>query len=815
MLLLASFLSGAAGLVFELLWAKRLGLLFGSAAAAQAAVLAAFLGGLALGSRLLGARADAAPSPLRYYAKLEAAVALFGVLAPALLSLASGPLRLLAPAGVLFHAFLMGGAIPALCRAAGGDAQRGLGRLYAANAAGASLGVLGAAFVAIPRLGLGYAGFGCGAALNVLAGLAALAAARPVPAAPAALPARPAPATPLPAALVLWVALASGAAALVYETAWTRLLALVLGGSTYSFAEMLAALIGGLAVGGAYAASAGMRRRDSALSLGAVCMGAGLAVLLSLPLAPLLPYEFVRLRVAWPDAGFLTFEAFKFAVCALFLLVPAAALGAVPALSARLLDEDEAGRGERVGELLAANALGNALGAAAGLWLLPRAGVEGALRAAAAAHLLCGAVVLWRARPSRRAAWVALAAGWGLAAFLPAWDTRYFARGVYRGRPVDHADFKDFKAYHREVQVLYHRDDREATVHVLRYGNDQVSLNVNGKADASTGNDMETQVLVGSLPLLLRPGARSALIIGWGSGVSAGSALRHPVPRVDVVELIPAVLEGSRWFEHVNGLPFSDPRLSVAVQDAKTFLSAPGPLYDVIASEPSNPWMAGIADLFSTEFYARARERLAPGGLFVQWFHLYEMDDEGFRLVLRTLRSAFPHVTIWRGSSGDALLVGSDRRLDIDPAAFERAYLHPEVWRDLARIDIDAPTALLERQCASEETAAALAGEGPLNSELRPLLEYSAPRAFHRRDRVLSLRAADDRDSREGRARLLLAEYLRERGRPLQPRELREWAANFRGAELSPGADLVFEEWRRLYPKDPDYESARKLVLGR
>jgi spermidine synthase len=374
MLLLASFLSGAAGLVFELLWANRLGLLFGSAAAAQAAVLAAFLGGLAIGSRLLGSAADAAPSPLRFYARLEWAVALFGLAGPLLLG-AAEQVRLLAPAAVLFHAFLMGGAIPALCRAAGGDAQRSVGRLYAANAAGAAVGVLGAAFAAIPLLGLSYAGFACGAALNVLAGWAALRAeGRPLPADPPAPRRDASPASELPLGLVLGAAFVSGAAALVYETAWTRMLALVLGSSTYSFAEMLAALIGGLAVGGALAASAWARRRDSGTLLGLSCLGAGLAVLASLPAAPLLPWVFSRLRADLPELTFYGYELMKFAFCALVLLVPAAALGAVPALAARHTERDQAGRGGRVGELLASNALGNALGAAAWLWLLPRFG---------------------------------------------------------------------------------------------------------------------------------------------------------------------------------------------------------------------------------------------------------------------------------------------------------------------------------------------------------------------------------------------------------------------------------------------------------
>lgn len=814
MILLASFLSGAAGLVFELLWSKRLGLLFGSAAVAQACVLATFLGGLALGSERLGKRADAAPEPLRFYANLEWLVALYGLLAPALLHMADGRAKLSAPLAVLFHAFLMGGAVPALCRAAGGDAQRSVGRVYASNALGASLGVLAAAFVLIPALGLDWAGFAAGSALNVLAGLAALRAAAPSGPAPAPAPAHKGkPAQPdLPLELVLGAALLSGCAAIVYESAWTRVLALTLGGSTYSFAEMLAGLILGLSVGGALASSALLRRRSPATVLGWACLAAGAATLAGLPVAWRLPYLFAKLRSALPAATFHGLETGKFLLCAGVMLPVAAALGVVPAVCARLCDDGDRARGGSVGRLLAANSLGNALGAAAGLWLLPSLGLEGTLRAGASLHLLTGALVLFVAGGARKAGLALALAGLAAAAVAPRWDSRFFARGIYRGLSRLGAGFEDYLVYHRATKQLYHKDDREATVDVLLYENGQLSINVNGKADASNGSDMVTQVLMGALPLLLKPDAQAALVIGWGSGMSVGAALRGPIPRVDAVELIPGVVEGSRAFDAYNGRPQEDPRLSIAVEDAKSFLLRPGPSYDVIASEPSNPWMAGIADLFSVEFYARARQRLAPGGLFVQWFHTYEMDDDGFRLVLRTLRAVFPHVTIWRGSFGDALLIASDRPLALDDAAFERAYMSPAVWRGLSEVDIGAPTALLSLQSASEEGAKELAGEGPVNSELRPILEYQAPRAFFRHDMVRALDLADERADRVKRERLLLAGFLKRRGKPLQPREFRAWAAMRHGGDDFAAVALTLEDWKRLYPRDEGYASALKLL---
>ncbi len=570
-------------------------------------------------------------------------------------------------------------------------------------------------------------------------------------------------------ALALAVVFFSGAAALVYETAWTRLLGLTLGASTHAFALMLSAFIAGVAAGGALASSAALRRRDPRVVLGVSSALVAVSVLATLPLCPRLPFLFMKLRPAFGGGGaaYLGYEAVKFGVCAALLLLPAAALGASLPVAARLAAGEGAERGRRVGAVLSANAFGNVLGAAAGLWLLPRLGVEGLLRAGAAVHLLLGAAVLWRVRPASRAGvGVVLAAGLAACAFAPRWDPRMVSRGGYRGTPIPGLTFEQFVKNNNGVEVLFHRDDREATVGTLRYDGVKIALHVNGKADASTGTDMGTQILMGSLPLLLKPDSRSMLLIGWGSGVSAGSALRHPLGSLDAVELIPAVVEASRHFDHVNGLPTTDPRLTLHVEDAKSLLLRPGPLYDVIASEPSNPWMAGVADLFSVEFYARARSRLTPDGLFVQWFHLYEMDDAGFALVLRTFRSVFPHATIWRiPYTGDALIVGSARPTAFDHEAFERAFRRPEVWNDLTRADVGAPTTLLSFQAASEETAAALAGEGPVNSELRPLLEYSAPRAFFRKASVMSLALADDRGDAVRRERLLLARALKARAR--------------------------------------------------
>jgi spermidine synthase len=424
--------------------------------------------------------------------------------------------------------------------------------------------------------------------------------------------------------------------------------------------------------------------------------------------------------------------------------------------------------GGRVGGVFAANTAGNVLGAFAGLLLLPRLGIEGVLFWGAAAHWLIGIFVLRRAWPMPAARRRALALG-GLAAlacyrvWLPGWDLRILSNGSFRIKsPLPFSGEAQFRGIFSEWRLPSYRDDREATVSVLRYPSGILSLRVNGKADASTGPDMKTQVLLGEIPLLLKPDARRALVVGWGSGMTAGSMLRHPLERLDAVELIPAVAQASRFFTRENGGVLDDRRLSLSLEDAKTFLARSGPRYDLIVSEPSNTWMAGVGDLFSQEFYAQARARLGPGGLMAQWFHIYEMNDELFAVVLRTFRSSFAHATIWRVDDSDILLVGAQAPLRPDFGAMRLAFLRPEVRQDLGRVGMRDLAAVLSLQSAGEETVAALAGTGPLNRELRPILEYEAPKAFFNNEDVSVVADHDDRKDPLRCQTLLLGDYLRD-----------------------------------------------------
>ncbi|MDE2509786.1 MAG: hypothetical protein KGL74_01570, partial [Elusimicrobia bacterium] len=487
-------------------------------------------------------------------------------------------------------------------------------------------------------------------------------------------------------------------------------------------------------------------------------------------------------------------------------------------LAVRLV-EGGAGRGRDVGRVFAANAAGNVLGAATGWLILPWLGVEGILRSGTTVFLLLGGIILWISWPAplvrrRAAAAAALAALAAYRAWLPRWDKGLLNQGFFRSRPDftlnSYADY--LKVFGGLVETAYSRDDREATVTVSRFQSGILALKVNGKSDASSGPDMRTQILLGQLPLILKPGARDALLVGWGSGVTAGSMLTHPLERLDAVELIPSVVEASRFFDAQNGGARNDPRLDLRIEDAKSFLARDGRRYDVIVSEPSNPWMAGVGDLFSVEFYRRARARLAPGGIMAQWFHAYEMDDALFAMVLRTFRSAFPHAEIWSIADNDLVIVGSDGPLPSDFAAMEKEFRIPAVRKDLSRADVHHLTTLLAAQSASEETTARLAGEGALNEELRPRLEYGAPKAFFLAAAAASVALNDDRDEPSLRSRLLLAADLNSRRRPPSKEEFLDRMVFPHSPREMPALRAWLEDWKSRYPRDPMREDVVRIL---
>lgn len=752
-------LSGAAGLIHEIVWSKQIGYLLGSSLHSVATVTAAFLGGLALGAHTLGPRLVRRSDPARRYAQLEGMVALFGLAMLPLLRALDGPIGMLwracggegpsfaiARVALLFTvlvppAALMGATLPVLvARCERGALGSGLAGLYAINTAGAVLGSLVAGFLLLPTLGL-QASAAVAAVLNLAAAaLAALQPREPVPSG-RTHDVVPDVVTVLPtvsARRAYAVAFAlSGFAALALQLAWVRMYSLVLGSSVYSFAAVLGVYLSGLALGSALVAPF-LARLATPFGFALLELTFAASVLLAQRLDRQLPRMMLeageRMGPSW--TGLL---GAQLGLVVPVLLVPCVLLGALFPVTTRLLQHDDGARS--TGRAYAINTLGTLAGALlTGFVLLPALGVQGVVRGVAGLAVLAALspfVVASVPRPSRpRAIVLVVALGLVLAAgvSLPRWDPMLMSLGVYRPFSARNlmtswrgagAQGDPTRMVAAAQRVLFYREGVNASVLVATDAEGRRRwLRVGGKIDAGTG-DMLTQVMLGLLPAsLAKPDART-LIVGHGSGTTAAAALAAGAGPTDVVELEPAILEASRLFHEGGGDPLDDPRVSVHVEDARTWLAHTRTQYDLIVSEPTNPWIAGVNALFTTDFYARVRARLAPDGVFCQWLQVYELSPASFHGLLAAFATQFPEAHLfflWRSS--DLLLVAGPPDRTLSRARLASPALAP-LWaearltgpEDVAAFDLGP---LADLRGALRDAAA--------NTDDHPFVEYRAPR---------------------------------------------------------------------------------------
>lgn len=921
------FLSGGSGLVFETLWTRKLSLVFGSTTLSVASVLTAFMGGLALGSWLLGRRlADRVRRPILWYAVIEGLVGAWGLLVPVVVDhlyphlnrflwqhfepgyFTFSFLRFLFVLLLLLPpTALMGATLPLLARHfVTTDAElrrvgRRVGALYSLNTLGAILGTFAAGFLLLPTVGFRWTN-GIASATNlalcaaVLLVFVVLRARGSSPAAAGATagaavePGRPAvdeaagtggaaeeapasSAAPAPdeeeyvlgrrAKLAALVAFGvSGFASMNYQVAWNRVLAMVIGSSVYSFTIILLAFLVGIAGGSALASAALRRMRNPLVWLGLVQLWIGLSSLAGYYLADDYPYLFAWLvdRIGAMDGtggseGLVRLVGFG--VAALAVLPATLGMGATLPLTVRVCATSRERVGRDVGTVYAVNTIGAILGSFAsafvlvpGFSALARAwfGQGYGLQLTFAFSILLNlglALTLFLAAPDRRRGADRPAARiqafrWAAVSLIPAlvglltlltvlrgwtWDIDRLVAGSFRL-----AYLQSVLSGERRGELLYLSDGISTTVTVQRWGS-HLAMKNNGKVDASTGDDMPTQVMVAGLPLLLHPRGPEGLrvaIVGFASGVTVGTALRFPVARVDTVELEPATIESSWFFREVNLLSYEggagdpralefrplrrDPRLHVLSNDGRNFLASTPERYDVVISEPSNPWITGVANLFTLDHFVAARQALAPGAVFCQWVQLYEMSEGSVQSILRTFAAAFPHVRVFAASSGssDLILLGSLVPLPLRIDELRRRLAQADAAAALAEhrskvtVADDVPAQLMFADRA--EVLAFTAG-ATINTDDNAFIEFQAPRDLVRYatvdseivDRVYALDWDHGRLSlaalREAGYRLDGAEAVAELHAVtealLRAGRLR-WAARLLVEALTPGAGVPF-----------------------
>jgi predicted membrane-bound spermidine synthase len=728
------FGSGFSALVYQTAWQRMFRLTFGASTAASAAVLAIFLGGLGLGGVLLGKRVERSPRPLAYYGNLELGITVLAVLSPFLsagahaLYLAAGGSQALGQLGATLlrlvltalvigpAAVLMGGTLPAAARAVVSEhdaSRRGLALLYSLNTIGAVLGALVGPLLLFGLLGNQLTLWGA-ACINGLVAITARAIGRsaaevpvtieppnaraPAPAGSAASAspgttqpappgfAAPAPARsePAPAPLIYVAAALVGFVFLALELVWYRLLAPLMSGSSLTFGLILACALAGIGIGG-YLFSRRSETQPATLTLLAATLGLeAVCVLIPFAWGDDLALTAAHLR-AMHNLGFGYLLAAWTLVAALLVLPAAIVSGYQFPVIFSLLGQGRERVAQQVGRAYAFNTIGTLSGSLlAGFVLLP---VLGATKlwwllayALALLGLACAVYAQRQGASVRRIALPVLFAGAALALGAAPGPGRVFRHTPVGAGRVELADksVNQVIAWRlgAEDGIVWERDGVESSVAIDAANG--IAFIVNGKSDGSIVGDGATQAFLGLLPAALHGRAKTAFVVGLGTGMTAGLLARVPgVERVEVAELEPAVREVARRAAPVNGRVLDNPKVHILNGDGRELLLTSSRKFDLIISEPSNPYRAGVASLFTREYYEAAASRLERGGLFVQWLQGYEADAITIAITIHTLRQVFPRLSLWGPQGHDLVLVASFEPQIIDADRLRRDLAHP------------------------------------------------------------------------------------------------------------------------------------------
>ena len=774
--LLLFFCSGATALIYEVVWSKYLSQMLGSTIYAQTVVLAVFMGGLALGNRWFGAKADRLVAPVRAYGFVELAIGLYAFFFPNLYSLADklfvsvgssalenaaflmvlkGTLGLLL---LIVPTVLMGGTLPLLVvflQRTSIDAGQRSARFYSVNSLGAVSGSAIAGFYLIQNWGM-VASLQIAALVNVGIAAAAILLSRNletdrVPVAAEAESSTPVlDGKPLQWATIL-VAL-TGGVSMGLEVLSSRSMALLFGSSLQSFAIVLIAFILGIGLGSAAIASPRFRAWNSTRAITVLLIAASLWIgLLVFRIESWVEiYRVLRTGIARSTTGYFFHQLVATGIAMFVLGIPAASIGAVLPLLIRA-GAGSAGMGKQVGRLLTWNTIGAVVGVLlTGFVLMPRLGLRNAFLFLALGLAIAGFIA------SRRVAAKQFVTASGftcalLVTFMCVGNHDWrnvMSSGVFRARETE-VDPTALTLRKKHMKIYFYEDAPDATVSIEQGDGigapADLGLRLNGKTDASSRGDLCTQLLIGHVPMAANPGAKDVFILGLGSGITGGAILGHPVTNLTIAENCEPIIRAAKYFEPWNRGVLTNALTKVVCEDARTFLKLSPQKYDVIITQPSNPWMAGVGSVFSREYYQLGASRLKEGGIMAQWFHVYDMHDGVVSLVLRTFSSVFPHMEIWDSGSGDLILLGALKPWPSEPSVYQHLFARPQVKKDFERIGIKSPEALWARQLASQDTAFAIAGEGPVQSDLFPVLEYEAPRAFYIGARSKGISKFDER----------------------------------------------------------------------
>ena len=799
------FLSGLSGLIYEILWTRMVVKIIGSAPFAVSIVLTIFMGGLGLGSYLAGRFIDRIKEPLalvKIYGMLELAIGAYAIVIPLLLT-AFRPLQAILYNGLYSHFIIyslltfavcsvilsipvicMGATLPILCRfyvARLSHLGTHAGRLYGLNTIGAAFGALVCGFWLINLWGVsGTLAFAV--LVNLMIGISCLtvsyrakvmyegtaqktSGSKKKPLKDETEDGQPSHPSERKGALVIFVV--SGFCAMACEVIWTRLLGLIVGPTTYSFTIVLVTFITGLALGSMIFGYLADKVKRCIWLLVFTQIAAALLVLAVSQLLGSSQMFFAKLIFAFKDQ-FALLSLLKAAALFIFMILPTLCFGATFPLVGKIYTKSVSEVGRSIGFAYMLNTVGSLLGPfCAGFLLIPLAGKELGLGMVVSLQLITALAIAGIMLKEKRGGIVKFAllavpalAGLVLCFYYPAWNHRQLSMGKYHRFEKIRASivttgwlealFHGSKILSRSEkgELVYYGDGIGGFTTVVKYtdafGNIRYTMANSGKPDASSRGDMDTQTLLAHFPMLFHKNPKTVMVIGLASGITTGEVLCYPVEKLDILEINAQVVAASNIFVPWNNKVLSAPKTNLIIQDARAHLQLTRQRYDVIISEPSNPWMAGLAALFTRNFFSLTKDRLNDDGVFVQWMHSYQMDWESFALVGRTFARVFPNsllvLTDPSGSGGDYLLVGFKGKERLALQYAEKKLVHVGKSKNVTLTD----PRLLYRLIVSEDLQG-LFGQGLINTDNRPWLEFAAPRLMYQDDLQISKKVQANR----------------------------------------------------------------------
>lgn len=766
------FLSGFSALVYEVIWARMLSLVFGSTVEAVSAVVTAFMFGLALGSLLIGKWADEwKKNVLFIYSLTELSIGIVSlffyftiITLPGIHNtlhnhltkiglsfLSHSNMYILEFLLVAVPATLMGATFPLMVKSYISSRNyigEGTSIIYAINTFGAVFGAFLTGFFLIPMFGIRMTIF-LAVSINVSLALISYLISRfhlsPSHASvyPAAMPINsnePHPIDSLTAVpLVRWSVLAilalSGFAAMAYQIAWTRLLSMVIGNSVYAFSAILTTFLAGIAMGSLLFVRQIDRVKDKPFLLGVVQGIIFLTVILSMPMMDSLPALFITLFRGL-SGSFLGLVLIDFIVASSAILIPTLLMGVTFPIAIRIYANRTDGLGEGVGRLYSVNTLGCIFGAfLTGFYFIPSIGVQKTIIAISGLNLMASIILIMQSQILRYrikafAASISVAFYFFSLTMMPTWNVGLLNLGVYFNADL----FKNagLKRFSDESRLLYYEEGVSGTVAVTS-ANNHLSIQINGKTDGGTSSvDVSPQILVSALPLLMHPDPKDLAVIGLGSGTSLGTATLFPVNKIDCIEIMPEVVKANRYFSNFNHHALNDERVNMIMDDSRHYLSYTDKRYDLIISEPSNPWITGVSNLFTQEFFRIAESRLNDNGIMSQWVQLNSIHTRELKILLNTFRTVFPHVSVWASSNQDLVIMGSKAKIEMDPARAGNRIMMSEVREELRKTGTNNLEDLFGRYLMGDRELERFCKGAGLNTDDHPVIEFETPKALYK-----------------------------------------------------------------------------------